>query len=236
MQFRTGDITWIAERPNPLLDKTAYEQIQIKNAIDQRAQAENAINKASQDAIQLTEKQKQAYFDLYQSYADQLNEVEAKKREISRDPYAQASISLKNYADSSTNLGAQIGNSLTSAFSKAESAATKFFETGKFNARAFGQELINMMIQVSTQQMFGNIMKLAAGGGSGMAGMMGGLFGGSGQVDPASYVTNPTSAGSFSGDAFFCLDIKLNGKLFRIVDRQERVSRCVTEGFKLKAL
>lgn len=185
-----------------LLDKTAYEQIQIKNAIDQRAQAENAINKASQDAIQLTEKQKQAYFDLYQSYADQLNEVEAKKREISRDPYAQASISLKNYADSSTNLGAQIGNSLTSAFNKAESAATKFFETGKFNARAFGQELINMMIQVSTQQMFGNIMKLAAGGGSGMAGMMGGLFGGSGQVDPASYVTNPTSAGSFSGDAF----------------------------------
>ena len=35
---------------------------------------------------------------------------------------------------------------------------------------------------------------------------------------------------------FFCLYVKLNGKLFKIVDRQERVSRCVTEGFKLKAL
>lgn len=208
---KTNDID-ISKR-NAELDyftETAYVQQQIKNIEDQRAKAQEAINKAIADGNQLTEEKKNEIFSMYDGYAEKLNKVEERRRALERDPFASSAKTLGDYADAAGNLGAKISGSLTRAFDQATDALTNFVMTGKADFSSLTKSILTDMAKIAIQKGITSPFSGWVGGliGAGASAAIGGGIGGAGGgVD---YSLSSSGGGSGLGLKMPSFDIGTN--------------------------
>jgi len=96
-----------------------------------------------------------------------------KAADIAKSAWASAVTSLKDYATKASDIGKGLGDSLTGAFSNAESAIGQFVKTGKLDFRSMVTSMLADMAKLSARKF---ILGPLANVLSGALGNMGGIF------------------------------------------------------------
>lgn len=131
----------------------------------------------------------------------QLNEMQKTLR--MRDGWEGLKQGLQDYADSATNLGAQIKDAMTGALTGLESSLTSFVQTGKMSFEDLANSIIEDLIRIAIRASITGPLAQAMGG------MMGGMFtaqalggvwqGGVQKFATGGLVVRPTFFGTSSG-------------------------------------
>jgi tape measure domain-containing protein len=131
----------------------------------------------------------------------QLNEMQKTLR--MRDGWEGLKQGLQDYADSATNLGAQIKDAMTGALSGLETSLTNFVQTGKMSFKDLANSIIEDLIRIAIRASITGPLAQAMGG------MMGGMFttqamggvwqGGVQKFATGGLVVRPTFFGTSSG-------------------------------------
>lgn len=172
---RAADLSKRSEELN-LIGMTAVEATHLKTVTDEQEKAQQRINQALKDGLQLTDAQKQSELDRARTYADQVNAIEDQKRAMQRDPLTGTKNAFNGFVDSVTNAGAQVQSALSGAFNSATDALVKFCETGKINFRSLADSIIQGLLKIAAQQAMGGLVSAIGGAlGLGTQGSSGGL-------------------------------------------------------------
>ena len=131
----------------------------------------------------------------------QLNEMQKTLR--MRDGWEGLKQGLQDYADSATNLGAQIKDAMTGALSGLETSLTNFVQTGKMSFKDLANSIVEDLIRIAIRASITGPLAQAMGG------MMGGMFttqamggvwqGGVQKFATGGLVVRPTFFGTSSG-------------------------------------
>ena len=172
---RAADLSKRSEELN-LIGMTAVEATHLKTVTDEQEKAQQRINQALKDGLQLTDAQKQSELERARTYADQVNAIEDQKRAMQRDPLTGAKNAFNGFVDSATNAGAQVQSALSGAFNSATDALVKFCEMGKINFRSLADSIIQGLLKIAAQQAMGGLVSAIGGAlGLGTQGSSGGL-------------------------------------------------------------
>ena len=172
---RAADLSKRSEELN-LIGMTAVESNHLKTIADEQEKAQQRINQALKDGLQLTDAQKQSELERARTYADQVNAIEDQKRAMQRDPLTGTKNAFNGFVDSATNAGAQVQSALSGAFNSATDALVKFCETGKINFRSLADSIIQGLLKIAAQQAMGGLVSAIGGAlGLGTQGSSGGL-------------------------------------------------------------
>ena len=172
---RAADLSKRSEELN-LIGMTAVEATHLKTVTDEQEKAQQRINQALKDGLQLTDAQKQSELERARTYADQVNAIEDQKRAMQRDPLTGTKNAFNGFVDSATNAGAQVQSALSGAFNSATDALVKFCETGKINFRSLADSIIQGLLKIAAQQAMGGLVSAIGGAlGLGTQGSSGGL-------------------------------------------------------------
>lgn len=196
---RAADLTKRSEELS-LIGKSALEAAHLKTLADEQEKAQQRINQALKDGLQLTGAQKQGEIERAKSYADQINAIDDQKRALQRDPMTGARNAFNGFVESATNAGAQVQSALTGAFTSATDALVKFCETGKFNFRSLALSIIDGLIKIAAQQAMGGLVS-AVGGALGL-GTQGAGSGGIGALISSLFTPHATGGGVNAGGLY----------------------------------
>lgn len=132
---------------------------------------------------------------------DKLNQVYEKQDELTMDAFAGVEKSMKNWVESSMDLGIQFGNVMTSALNGISDQFVELWSTGKSSFKDFASSIIKMILQIITKLSIAYAIQSAMGwvtggkvnfsGGGGFQGAgfaTGGYTGDGGKYDPAGIV------------------------------------------------
>lgn len=195
---RAADLSKRSEELN-LIGMSAVEASHLKTITDEQEKAQQRINQALKDGLQLTDAQKQAELERARTYADQVNAIEDQKRAMQRDPMTGAKNAFNGFVDSATNAGAQVQSALSGAFNSATDALVKFCETGKINFRSLAESIIQGLLKIAAQQAMGGLVS-AIGGALGLGTQ--GAGGGFGSLLSSLFTPHATGGGVNAGGLY----------------------------------
>lgn len=199
-----GDQIVEQERLNALQDKAnkfigeqkaalAVLEQQKKGMSDREIQREQARQKLVADWISQGGQMTDARIN---EMLDKLNQVYAKQDELSMNSLLGMEKSMKNWIESSMDLGAQFGNVMTSALNGISDQFVELLSTGKSSFKDFANSIIKMILQIITKLSIAYALQEAMGWISGSAG--GGSTPGGAYANAAAGVGFAT--GGYTGD------------------------------------
>ena len=183
-----GDQIVEQERLNALQDKAnkfigeqeaalAVLEQQKKGMSDREIQREQARQKLVADWISHGGQMTDARIN---EMLDKLNQVYAKQDELSMNSLLGMEKSMKNWIESSMDLGAQFGNVMTSALNGISDQFVELLSTGKSSFKDFANSIIKMILQIITKLSIAYALQAAMGwisGGKINTGVTGGFQG-----------------------------------------------------------
>lgn len=187
-----------------LIGKSALE---VKNLADQRRiqlQLENDIRAAKKkggDGVDTSQVEAQAAVLMLATRS-----VNTAKDAQDRDPWLQATESIRRYGEEAGNVGKQIGDVMSGAMKASEDALVNFVMTGKNSFGDLARSIIADLIRIQVRQMVVGIFGMISGGFSG--GASAGVSGGSGLSSPASFGGYKASGGPVSGNTSYIVGEK----------------------------
>lgn len=110
-------------------------------------------------------------------YSDQLQRM--REVMLSQDQTLSGGIArgLNKVAEGATRIGENVEKFITGAFSKASDAIANFVTTGKFDFKALISSILEDLVRLATNQLFGQLAQSLLGPSLGAGGGLGGLFG-----------------------------------------------------------
>lgn len=111
-----------------------------------------------------------------------------------KDPWFNATESIRKYGEEASNVGAQIGSTLTNAFKGAEDALVTFVTTGKLSFSSMANSIIADLVRIQARKAIAGLVDMAIG-----------AFTGGAIAQPV------TGGGSMEGDGYLAITGKATG-------------------------
>jgi lambda family phage tail tape measure protein len=102
------------------------------------------------------------------------NMLAAERDAKQKDPWFNASESIRKYGETADNVGAQIGATMTNAFTASEDALVKFMTTGKLSLSGFTESIVAGLARIEAKNLIHSL--IGDGTSKGGSGILGSLF------------------------------------------------------------
>lgn len=91
------------------------------------------------------------------------NELFAERDAKQKDPWFNASESIRKYGEDASNVGAQIGATMTNAFKGAEDAFVAFVTTGKLSFKSLATSILADLARIQAKKAIAGLIDMAVG-------------------------------------------------------------------------
>lgn len=169
---RRLDIEWMGK------SKVELEKLTEARRIDARVAS---LIKATElelgkDGKTITEEQRAAIMAKADAAKQAANVLIDQKDAKSKDPWFNASESIRKYGEDAANVGGQIGSAMTNAFKSAEDALTTFLTTGKLSFSDFARSVMAELARMEAKKILSGLFG-SGGGAGGSGGLIGSVMG-----------------------------------------------------------
>lgn len=163
IESRKQDVEWMGKSAQELAKLT--EARRISGEIDSMINATEI--ELGKKGLKITQDKIDSIRALGAEMARQSGSVIDQSYVKARDPWFNATESIRKYGEEATNTGVQIGNAIGNSFKTAEDAFVKFATTGKLEFKSMAASILSDLARIAAKKAIAGLVDMAIGAYSG---------------------------------------------------------------------